>query len=266
MKEIRFAKKIITILVKDKLHYPARLIVDTASLFARCGVLLILYFYVYKLKGGTVNGTTYDMIAWSIFIYFIFSTFRLRDISRSIMQDVQSGNIEVLFNKPISYLLYKSWWQVGSGLYSAIVIGILGSVILFLLIGIPHTMTLGIFLPTLLLVFLGASVLTLLVYGLVGILAFWIEDINPVFWIVDKAVMILGGSYLPIALFPPLMYKIALFSPFGASLFVTHTVSESWKNNWYILIGIQLLWIIITGLLLYFLYSKAKKRVSVNGG
>ena len=266
MKEIRFAKKIIRILVKDKIHYPGRLVVDTVTLIARCGVLLLLYYYVFNLSGGKVNGVMYNVIAWSMFLYFIFSTLRLRDISRSIMRDVQSGNIEVFFNKPISYLLYKTWWQIGSGLYSFLFAATLGSIILFLLIGIPQSMTVGIFLPTLFLVFLLASVLTLLVYALVGVLAFWIEDINPVFWIVDKAVMILGGSYLPIALFPPLMYKIALFSPFGASQFITHTVNESWQNNWYVLIGIQLFWIIITGISLYFLYSKAKKKISVNGG
>jgi ABC-2 type transport system permease protein len=182
------------------------------------------------------------------------------------MRDVQSGNIEVFFNRPISYLTYKTWWQIGSGLYSFLLVTILGSIALFFIIGIPSTMTIGIFLPTLFLVFLGASVLTLLVYALVGVLAFWIEDVNPVFWIVDKAVMILGGSYLPIALFPPLMYKIALYSPFGASQFITHTVNESWKSDWNILIIIQLFWIIVSGITLYFLYSKAKKRMFVNGG
>lgn len=266
MKEIRFAKKIIRILIKDRMHYPGRFLVDTASLIARCGVLLVLYYYVFRLSGGSVNNTAYNVVAWSMFLYFIFSTLNLRGISRSIMQDVQSGNIEVFFNKPMSYLLYKTWWQIGSGLYSFVLAGILGSIVLYFLIGIPQTMTVGIFVPTLLLVFLGASILTILVYTFVGVLAFWIEDVNPVFWIVDKAVMILGGSYLPIALFPPLMYKIALYSPFGASQFITHTVNISWQNNWFVLIGIQLFWIIITGISLYFLYDKAKKKVSVNGG
>lgn len=266
MKEIRFADKVIKILIKDRIHYPGRLITDTVTLIARCGILLILYSYVFKLSGGIVNDVTYSVVAWSMFFYFAFSTFRLRDISRSIMQDVQSGNIEVFLNRPISYLSYKTWWQIGSGIYSFLFVVILGSLGLFFIIGLPPTMTIGIFLPTLLLVFLGASILTLLVYALVGVLAFWVEDINPVFWIVDKAVMILGGSYLPIALFPPLMYKIALYSPFGASQFITHTVNESWKSDWYILIGIQLFWIIISGIVLYFLYSRAKQKISVNGG
>ena len=266
MKEIRFANKIIRILVKDRMHYPGRLIVDTITLIARCGILLVLYWYVFKLNGGVVNGVTYNIVAWSMFFYFAFSTLRLRDVARSIMRDVQSGNIEVFLNRPISYLSYKTWWQIGSGIYSFLLVAILGSLGLFFIIGIPGTMTICIFLPTLLLVFLGASILTLLVYALVGVLAFWIEDINPVFWIVDKAVMILGGSYLPIALFPPFLYKIALYSPFGASQFITHTVNESWKSDWYVLIGIQLFWIIVLGIVLYFLYSKAKNKLSVNGG
>ena len=158
------------------------------------------------------------------------------------------------------------WWQVGSGLYSFVVVTIVTSIALILILGIPSTMTFGIFLPSLVLTFICASVLTLFLYSIVGLLSFWVEDINPVFWIVDKAVMILGGSYLPIALFPPFLYKISLFSPFGASQFVTHTVYRSWQTNWYQFVGIQLFWIILTGLVVYFMFRKAKQKLSVNGG
>jgi ABC-2 type transport system permease protein len=266
MKEIRLARKILTTLVKDRLQYPGRLIVDTMGLLARCGILLILYWYVYRLRGGTINGTTFLFAAWSIFFYFAFSIMRFRDIAWSIMQDVKSGNVEVLLNKPISYLSYRMWWQVGSGLYSFVVITVLATVALAYAIGLPPTMTTAVFLPTLLLAFLGGALLSLFLYTVVGLLSFWIEDIGPVFWVVDKTVMMLGGSYLPVALFPPIMYKIALYSPFGASQFVTHTVSASWQTNWPQLIGIQLFWVVTFGLLAYFVFEGAKKKVSVNGG
>lgn len=266
MKEIRLANKILATLIKDRMQYPGRLLVDTVGVIARCGVLLALYWYVFRLNGGTVKGATFQFIAWSIFFYFSFSVLRLRDISRLIMQDVQTGNVETLFSKPISYILYRIWWQIGLGAYSFLVITIVGVLVLGLMIGFPATMTSAIFLPTLALTFLGASVLSLLVYGVIGLLAFWIEDVNPVFWIVDKAVMILGGSYLPIALFPDFLYKAALYSPFGASQFVTHTVYESWQNNWYQLVGIQFFWIIVFVLLVGFMFKAARKKVSVNGG
>lgn len=266
MKEIRLAGQIIKTLVKDRIQYPGRLLVDTFGIVARCGVLLLLYSFVFKLNNGTINGTTFLFAAWSIFFYFAFSVSRLRDIPLKIMQDVQTGNVEVLFSKPISYLSYRMWWSVGSGLYSFVVITILGTTLLGFLIGFPSTMTTGIFIPTLILVIFFGSILTLFLYSVVGLLAFWIEDITPIFWMVDKAVMILGGSYLPVALFPAFMYKIALYSPFGASQFITHTVSETWPTTWYQLVGIQLIWIVFLGAIVYFMFEKARKKVSVNGG
>lgn len=266
MRETRLASKILRTLIKDRIQYPDRLIADTFAIIARCGVLLMLYWYVFKLNGGSVNGTTYIVIAWSIFFYFAFSTLRLRDISFAIMNDVQSGNVEVLFSKPVSYVRYRMWWQLGSGLYPFIMVTILGSIALALIIGIPSTMTLGLFVPTFLLTFIVAVILSLVLYTIVGLLAFWIEDIHPVFWVVDKAVMILGGSYLPVALFPKLMYKLALYSPFGASQFVTHTVYSSWQSEWYLLVGVQLGWAIVLAIIISILFSRARSKVSVNGG
>jgi len=266
MKEIRLASKIIKTLVKDRIQYSGRLILDTFSMIARCGVLLILYWYVFKLNNGLINGTTYIVVAWSMFFYFVFSIMKLREISRAIMQDVQTGNVEVLFCKPISYLRYKMWWQIGSGLYSFLFVAFFGTIILSLVIGFPATMSAVIFLPTLFISLLGAIILSLFLYSIVGLLAFWVEDINPIFWVVDKAVMILGGSYLPVALFPKFMYNLALYSPFGASQFITHTVYDSWRTDWFMLIGLQLFWIIVLGFVMYLTFLSARKKVSVNGG
>lgn len=266
MKEIRLAIKTITTLVKDSIHYPNRLYANIIIVAGRMGILLALYWYVFKINNGVINGSTYLVVAWSIFFYFIFSNFNLRRISRLIMSDVQSGNVEIFLSRPISYLSYKIWWTFGLGFYNFVLIGILGFVALALIIGVPESMTIGIFLPTLFIEFILTSILTIIIYALVGLLAFWMEDINPIFWIVDKFVMILGGSYLPIALFPDLMYKIAIYSPFGASMFVSHIVYDSWKIDWYKLVGIQIFWILVLGLFLIWLFKKAKKNVSVNGG
>ena len=72
MKEIRLSSKIVKTLVKDKMQYSGRLVLDTFSMIARCGVPLILYWYVFKLNNGLVDGTTYIVVAWSMFFYFVF--------------------------------------------------------------------------------------------------------------------------------------------------------------------------------------------------
>lgn len=266
MKETRIANKIIAILFRDRFYYPGRLAVDMIGVVARWGVLLMLYWYVFKLQGGVINGTSFTITAWSMFFYFSFSVLRLRDVSRLIMQDVQSGSVEVLFSKPVGYIWYRVWWQIGLGLGSFLVVAIIGPVVLSMLVGVPFTMKIGIFIPTLLIVFILGVVLSLLLYLLVGLMAFWVEDINPIFWVVDKTVMILGGSYLPVSMFPPLMYKIALYSPFGASQFITHTVYSSWDVVWLQHVAIQLVWILIFIVLVWLIFKRARQKVSINGG
>lgn len=266
MKGIRLANKIIKTLTKDSLHYPSRLYANIFIVVSRMGILLALYAYVFKLNGGVVNGVTYLVVAWSMFFYFIFSNFNLRRISRLIMEDVQTGNVEVFFSKPVSYLFYKICWTFGLGFYNFLFIGFLGFVILALMIGIPASMTTGFFVATLIAEFVLSTILTFIIYSIVGLFAFWIEDVNPVFWINDKFVMILGGSYLPVALFPSFLYKIAIYSPFGASMFVSHLVYDSWKTNWLKMMGIQVFWILLLGVFLVWLFKNARQKVSVNGG
>ncbi len=266
MKEIRIAIKIIKTLVKDSIHYPSRLYANMFIVISRLGVILLLYSYVFKLNGGVVNGMTYIVVAWSMFFYFIFSNLNLRHIARFMTEDIKSGNIEVFLSKPISYLSYKIWWTFGKNFYNFIFVGFIGFIILFLIIGIPKSMTIGLFIPTLLLQFILASTLIIIIYGIVGLFAFWIEEVAPIFWIVDKSVMVLGGSYLPVALFPNFLYKIAIYSPFGASMFVSQIVYDTWKVNWMGLVLIQIFWIIILGIFMIWLFKRAKDKVSVNGG
>ncbi|HTY40119.1 MAG TPA: hypothetical protein VMC43_03470 [Candidatus Paceibacterota bacterium] len=266
MKAIRPGIKLIRTLVRDRIYYPGRLVVDTATMVARCGVLLLLYSYVFRLNGGTISNTTFTIAAWSMFFYFSFSILRLRDLSQAIMRDVQSGNVEVLLNKPMSYLAYRMWWQLGAGLYQFGLISVLGALVLAFSIGLPATMSAAVFLPTMIAVVGLGILLSLSLYAVVGLLAFWVEDITPIYWIVDKAVMLLGGSYLPVALFPAFMYKIALWSPFGASQFITHTVYPTWAGEWPLKLGIQAMWVVLCAGLATLLFLSAKQKVSVNGG
>lgn len=263
---MRLPLRMMSVLIKDRAQYPGRLMMDISSILTRCGILLLLYASVFRLNGGIINGTTFQFAAWSIFFYFAFLVLRLRDISQEIMQDIQTGNIEVLLGKPVAYLLYRMWWQIGSGIYSFLVIAPVATIVLAMIMGMPATMTNGFFVSTLLLTFVLGAMLSLLIYAIVGLLSFWMEDTRPLHWLVDKAVMILGGSYLPVALFPDFMYRIALYSPFGASQFVTHTVYASWAAQWQRSIVVQIFWILVLGTVAYVMFEKAKRRVSVNGG
>lgn len=267
MKEIRLASKIISTLVKDRMREPIRLVIDTASVVIRSAVVLILYWYVFHLNNsGLVNGATYSVVVWGTFFSFAFSVLQLRGVATTISKDVKSGNIELLLSKPVSYLLYRVWWQIGSTLYPFIIASVFGFFALVFAVGVPASMQLAIFLPSFLAAFVLGTALSLVIYMTIGLLAFWMEETRPVFWIVDKTIMILGGLYLPIAFLPKSIYNFSVYSPFGASRLIAHTVYDSWKLDWAKFIGVQLAWLLLFYLVVWVLFSRAKRRVSVNGG
>ena len=168
-------------------------------------------------------------------------------------------------NKPAGYLAISFFKVLGQGIYSFVFISALGSVIMALCIGIPH-LNLIIFIPTFVLTFILGQILGLLIYGIIGVLSFFIQDIRPVHWVVDKVVMVLGGSYLPISMFPNIMKIIAFISPFGAINFASSTVYETWNNEFLLRIGLQLFWIVVFAAILEWLYRKSKIRAMINGG
>lgn len=266
MSALRIGKQLITTLVRDSMHYPGKLAVDSIALIFRFGVLMLLYRYVFYLRGGELQGITLAEASWSIFFYFVFMTLGARIVVRMVKADVQSGAIEMLLQRPVSYVFYRMAWQLGAGLFRFILLGCVGAGVMFFVYGLPQSMMSWFYVTTLAGTSLLAVILSLCMYMCIGLLAFWIDDTDPVFWVFDKLVMILGGSYIPVAFFPAWMYKVAVFSPMGASVFMTHTVYTSWRSEWWIKMGMQGIWCMVFIALVMHMYSRAQKRVTVNGG
>jgi ABC-2 type transport system permease protein len=266
MRELRLAGRIIWTQLKNSLYYPQRVLLDCCGMTARCGILLLLYKGVFAWKGGQINHTPYQIVAWSIFLYFVFSVMRARGVTDEITEDVRTGRLEMLLCKPVHYLTYRFWQSIGAGLSSFLTIAPIGFSVMILTLGIPPSMRLPIFLETWLLVAVLGTILTFLIRAIIGIMSFWMEDVDPIYWIVDKFIVILGGSFLPVAFFPPIMYRLSLYSPFGASQFISHTVYDSWAGMAWWMVGMQVFWIAIALGILLWIYQNAKRQVSINGG
>ena len=52
----------------------------------------------------------------------------------------------------------------------------------------------------------------------IGLLAFWLEEVSPVYWLWQKAMFVLGGLMLPLELYPHFVQRAAAFTPFPAML------------------------------------------------
>lgn len=265
MKRIKFAFTVIKIFMKNQMQDKTNLLLDVFNMVSRCFIVFLLYAYIFKLSGGSINGVDYKTTMWSMFIYFCIMILNIRRLDSLIMSEVKSGNVEMFLNKPTNYLTLCFYKVLGQGIFSFLFISIIGSVVMALAVGVPN-LNLGIFIPTFIITLFLGQILALLIYSLIGLMAFFIQDIRPIHWIVDKVVMILGGSYLPISMFPNFMKIIAFVSPFGAINFASSTVYSTWETEYVVRIILQLVWIIVFGLLLNFVYKKSKEKAMINGG
>lgn len=265
MKKIKFYLNIVKIFMKNQMQDRTNILLDIFNMVSRCLIVFLLYSYIFKINGGSINGADYKSTMWSMFIYFCIMILNIRKIDNLIMTEVKSGNVEMFMNKPANYLVLSFMKVIGQGIFSFLFISVVGSIVMVFFIGIPN-LNLCIFIPTFIITLLLGQILGLFIYGLIGIMSFFMQNIRPIHWIVDKFVMILGGSYLPISLFPNFLKIIAFISPFGAINFASSTVYDSWNNEFLIRIGLQIMWIFIFGFLLEFVYKKSKKKAMINGG
>ena len=265
MKKLRFPLTVINIFMKNQMQNKTFLFLDMFNMFSRCLVVFLLYGYVFKINNGTINNVDYVTTLWSMFIYFCIMTLNIRHIDKIIMNDVKSGNVEMFLNKPTNYVKLTFYKILGRGIYSFTIISIIGTILMLLLVGFPK-INLLLFIPTMLITLILGTILALFIYSIIGLLSFFMQDVRPIHWIVDKFVMVLGGSYLPVALFPPVLKFLAFISPFGAINFATSTVYDYWNNEFIIRIFLQIFWIIVFGILLNYIYTKARQKAMINGG
>lgn len=104
-------------------------------------------------------------------------------------------------------------------------------------------------------------------YVVLGLLAFWLGDIAPVFWIWQKLTFVLGGLLLPLSFYPKLVIRIAMFTPFPAlltgpaSFVLTQPVFGTLE-----LIMLQVTWLLIGIVAAHALFARAARTLQLNGG
>ena len=101
----------------------------------------------------------------------------------------------------------------------------------------------------------------------IGVSAFWIHEVDPFTWMWEKMLFALGGLIIPLSIYPEWCQQLTKYTPFpyilgGRSHLMLHF---SWIAAWES-IGYLILWFVIGGACLLWLYRKGVKVVTVEGG
>lgn len=188
------------------------------------------------------------------------------DIHLQVNEDVKSGNIAYLLNKPYNYVLYCFSYFIGEVGIKLLTNGIVGIAIGLIYAGSLKNFSL-IHLPFIILsLILGCSI-NFFIYITLALTSFWFEDNTAFFWIYSKLIFTLGGMLMPIELFPKWLQNLSHYLPFAYVTYVPARLAVDFSfTNFCIQFSIQILYLVIFFILAMALYKKGAKNLNVNGG
>jgi ABC-2 type transport system permease protein len=181
-----------------------------------------------------------------------------------IQEAIRRGDHVYRLTHPVSFVMAEFCTGLGLLAVRAPALGATAFCCAYLFTGwIPPLQTLAVFVPF----GLGASVLLTALYVPIGLLAFWLHDVTPVFWVWQKLMFVLGGLMLPLQLYPELVQQIAGATPFPSLLgepasFVLGAAAVAPAA----LARNLLMWSCATAVTTWWLFRRASLSVSINGG
>jgi ABC-2 type transport system permease protein len=112
-----------------------------------------------------------------------------------------------------------------------------------------------------------ATALLMALYLWIGLLAFWLQEVSPVFWVTQKLMFILGGLMLPLELYPAVMQKAAALTPFPVMLYAPASlVLGTGSVGPLTLVRDFAIWGCVMAVAVQWTYRRAVSGLSVNGG
>lgn len=260
------------ITLRSRFRYLWDMIGSTLFLAVVMFVFVRLWTVTYQSSAGA--GENIKDIALAGFslaqmIWYLVATesiiMSMTPIHRHIEREIRDGDVAIRLNKPYSFLGFH--WSVflGEGLIKAcILIAVGGFVAAVMVGGVAFSLT---SVPALMLTYVLTSSLNFFFGAMIGLLAFWTEDVTGFYFIFDRVKWLLGGFLMPITLFPEWLLRVVEWLPFSLMIYQPARLAVQFEwNAWAELSMKQIGLILVLGLLAQGMYRLGVRRLDVNGG
>ena len=270
--EITKLAAIARITLRSRFRYLWDMVGSTLFLAVVMFVFVRLWTVTYHSSAGT-GGSIKDVqlagFSLAQMIWYLVATetiiMSMTPIHRLIEREIRDGDVAIRLNKPYSFLGFH--WSVflGEGLLKACILVEVGGVVAALMVGGVSFSPTSV--PALMLTYLLTSTLNFFFGAMIGLLAFWTEDVTGFYFIFDRVKWLLGGFLMPITLFPEWLLRIVEWLPFSLMIYqpARLAVQFNW-TTWAELSVKQLGLILALGLFAQAMYRLGVRRLDVNGG
>jgi ABC-2 type transport system permease protein len=202
--------------------YRAELAMRAVQMVLFMGVFMALWTAAFGVSGkAELGGYRLAEMVWYLAMTETITLSSSR-VFVEISEAVKTGDLAYVLARPLSYPFY----QVANSLGSSAPRFVLNLLTAAAVVGLGTGQVAG-SLPGLA-AFLGMAALALLLDALVavliGLLAFWIEEVMPAFWIYQKLLFTVGGLFLPLEMFPDWLRRAVGWLPFQ---FITYVPARA---------------------------------------
>ncbi len=228
-------------------------------------IFTALWRALYAQGASVGNFTAASLTGYAVVAMVIRISFSMDDTT--IAQKVRDGSIATDLIRPVSFFMMNLAQCIGFSAFHTAARGVpilIFSIFLFKL-NIPFTAQ-GMAFGALSLV-MGYLILFMLNY-LFGLIAFWVIEVFPFQLMKYGLLNLLGGSVIPVDLFPPFMKPFLTLLPFQhifytpAAILVGHATPE----RALIMLGEQAVWVFIMGAASLLAWNAGKDRLVIQGG
>jgi ABC-2 type transport system permease protein len=237
------------------------------------GVLIATFMLIFVALWGTVyavddrgelSGLRLSQVVWYLAMTetVILSGSRVFD---EISQAVKAGNLAYTLVRPYSYLVFQIAHSLGGTFPRMALNFVVASLVILPFVRCIETSPLGVLGFAALALF--GALLDAIIAVLIGLGAFFIEEVRPLHWIYSKLLMSLGGMFLPLDMFPAWLRRLSNLLPFRliiyapARTFVAFDPALFWGS-----LAWQAVYILLTAAVLALVWRWARRRVVIHGG
>jgi len=185
-------------------------------------------------------------------------------IHLEIQEAIRRGDVVYRLGHPASYVLAEFAAGLGAVALRMPVLGVTAFACAFAFTRwTPPLTDIALFIPF----GVAAAALLVALHLWIGLLAFWLQDVSPVFWVTQKLMFVFGGLMLPLAMYPTLMQKAAAFTPFPVMLFAPASLVLGTGLVRPVDLARDLaLWGGVIAMVVHWTYRRAAAGLTVNGG
>lgn len=249
--------------VQNAFNYRARVV--SGLMFYTLFIFVFFSLWGAIYKEGSVNGYTHGQVVWYLIITELVVFGCRIPIVGEINENVKTGNMAYLLNRPVHYIAYQAAAAVGHVAVNLLFTGSLAIVLGLVFVGPVPNFQWAAF-PLMLLSMLMGIALQFFSLMAVGLTAFRLEDNSAIYLIYQKLVFMLG-MFLPVEFLPGWLQGIARVLPFSYVAWGPARLVVDFSWGLFLQVApMQILWITIAAGISTVMYRGGMRNLQANGG